>query len=83
MDPIILSYPVVLEPDTNGTLLVRCRDIPEAVTFGDDRVDALTRAADAIGAVLSVVYLRQGRAVPQPSPPGTGEELVEVELAAR
>ena len=31
----MLAYPVVLEPDDNGTLLVTFPDVPEAVTFGE------------------------------------------------
>ena len=48
-----LSYPVLLEPDDNGTLLVTFPDIPEAVTFGDDEEDALFRAVDALETLLA------------------------------
>ncbi|MCC2665482.1 MAG: type toxin-antitoxin system HicB family antitoxin [Geminicoccaceae bacterium] len=44
----MLAYPVVLEPDDNGTLLVTFPDVPEAVTFGEDEGDALKRAVDAL-----------------------------------
>ncbi|MGO9768102.1 MAG: type II toxin-antitoxin system HicB family antitoxin, partial [Roseiarcus sp.] len=43
-----MRYAVTLAPDDNGTILVTVPDIPEAVTFGDDRDDALARAVDAI-----------------------------------
>jgi antitoxin HicB len=36
----MLAYPIVLEPDDNGTLLVTLPDVPEAVTFGEDEADA-------------------------------------------
>jgi antitoxin HicB len=47
-----LRYAVTLAPDDNGTLLVTVPDLPEAVTFGYDRDDALARAVDAIETAL-------------------------------
>ena len=41
-------YPILLVDDDNGTVLVRAPDLPEAVTFGDDRSEALVRAVEAI-----------------------------------
>lgn len=43
-----MRYPILLEDDDNGTVLVRAPDFPEAVTFGDDRGEALVRAVEAI-----------------------------------
>ncbi len=43
-----MRYPVKFVPDDNGTLMVTSLDLPEVVTFGDDREDALARAVDAI-----------------------------------
>lgn len=43
-----MRYAVNLSPDDNGTILATVPDIPEAVTFGEDREDALARAVDAI-----------------------------------
>jgi antitoxin HicB len=45
---IDMRYAVTLAPDDNNTILVTVPDIPEAVTFGEDREDALARAIDAI-----------------------------------
>src|ERR1700732_2083879 len=39
-----VNYPITLTPDDNGTLLVSCPDLPEVVTFGEDREEALQRA---------------------------------------
>jgi antitoxin HicB len=47
-----LRYAVTLAPDDNGTILVTVPDLPEAVTFGKDREDALARAVDAIETAL-------------------------------
>lgn len=47
-----MRYAVRLSPDDNGTLLVSVPDLPEALTFGEDREDALARAVDAIETAL-------------------------------
>ena len=49
----MLRYPVRLRPDTNDTILVSFPDFPEAHTFGDDRNEALARAADLLEDVLA------------------------------
>jgi antitoxin HicB len=49
----MLAYPLTLEPDDNGTLLVTFPDVPEAVTFGEDETDALRRAVDALETMLA------------------------------
>ena len=49
----MLGYPVEFEPDDNGMLLATCPDLPEVVTFGEDRADAVLRAADAILTMLA------------------------------
>ncbi len=41
-------YPITLEPDDNGTLLVTSPAFPEVTTFGADEADAIARAIDAI-----------------------------------
>jgi antitoxin HicB len=43
-----LTYPIKLEPDDNGTLLVTCPALPEVTTFGEDEADAIEHARDAI-----------------------------------
>lgn len=49
-----MLYPVVLEPDTNGTTLVSFPDVPEAHTFGEDTEEALMQAVDALETALSL-----------------------------
>jgi antitoxin HicB len=63
----MLRYPVRLEHDTNGTVLVGFPDVPEAHTFGDDREEALARAVDALETAL-IGYIEDRQAIPQPSP---------------
>jgi antitoxin HicB len=61
-------YPVVLEPDDNGTVLVTCPDLPEVTTWGEDEQDALRHAADAIAEALAGIITRRER-IPQASRP--------------
>ena len=63
-----MNYPVVLTPDDNGTLLVTCPDLPEVTTFGEDRDEALQRAADAIEEALAA-RIANREDIPRPSPP--------------
>lgn len=65
-------YPVLLEPDDNGTLLVTCPDLPEVTSWGEDRDDALQRAADAIEEALAARIARRDR-IPAPSKPPRSE----------
>lgn len=60
-----LSYPLILTPDDNGTLLVTCPDLPEVTTFGEDEADALRHAKDAIEEALAA-RIADGREIPQP-----------------
>jgi len=61
------EYSVRLEPDDNGTVLVTFPDVPEAITFGEDKADALRRAAEALEAALSI-YMDKGEEIPKPGP---------------
>lgn len=49
----LLAYPVELTPDDNGTVLAVVPDVPGVVTYGDDRVEALDNAVDALETILS------------------------------
>ena len=59
-------YPVVFEPDDNGTLLVTCPDLPEVATWGEDEEDGLRRAADAIEEALAARVAHRDE-IPEPS----------------
>jgi predicted RNase H-like HicB family nuclease len=48
------AYPAALTRDPDGGLTITLRDVPEAITEGDAREEALLRAADALE------YCRQG-----------------------
>jgi antitoxin HicB len=62
-----VNYPVVLTLDDNGTILVTSPDLPEVVTFGEDREDALQRAADAVEEALAA-RIAHREEIPPPSP---------------
>ena len=61
-----MDYPVTLERDDNGTILVSFPDLPEAHTFGEDESDALERAKDALATVIDA-YIKDRRDIPPPS----------------
>jgi antitoxin HicB len=47
----MLVYPVELKDD-DGTVLVEFPDVLEAITYGDDRDEALIHAVDALETML-------------------------------
>ncbi len=61
-----MFYPVTLTKDNNGTILVRFPDVPDAVTFGDTKEEALTHAVDALLTVFDT-YMKGKRDIPTPS----------------
>jgi len=68
-----LTYPVILQQDDNNTYLVRFPDFPEAITYGDTKSEALTRAVDALATAIDG-YIADRRDVPEPSTP-KGKQL--------
>lgn len=44
----MLSYPIDLVEDDNGTILATSPDFPELTTYGEDRDNALLHAIDAL-----------------------------------
>ncbi|HEX8665221.1 MAG TPA: type II toxin-antitoxin system HicB family antitoxin [Beijerinckiaceae bacterium] len=71
-------YDARIEPGDEGARVVTFPDVPEAITEGDDRADALRMAADALGVAL-LTYARQGRALPGRRARGRGLVPVAVE----
>jgi antitoxin HicB len=71
----VLRYPIILKKDTNGTLLVTSPDFPELVTFGEDRADAISRAADAIATVIQGRISDRAK-IPKPSEAKRGQIFV-------
>ncbi|MGD0635152.1 MAG: hypothetical protein ABSA13_12890 [Beijerinckiaceae bacterium] len=73
------TYPAMFEPGEGpGILVVTFRDVPEAISQGDDAADAHAMGSDALGvALLALVQL--DRPIPAPTPPEPGEVLLTVE----
>ena len=60
------QYPVLLSPADEGGFVVTCRDLPQLVTQGNDKLHALIEAADAMDEVFAA-YIVGGIQFPLPS----------------
>lgn len=69
-----MKYPATFTPDTGG-YVVTFRDIPEAITQGDDEAEALHMATDVLLAAMEV-YFDEKRRVPPPSKLRKNERLI-------
>lgn len=72
-----MRYPATFTPAEEGGFVVTFRDIPEAITQGDDIEEAREMAADALLTAMDF-YFEDGRPVPAPSKAKRGEELVSL-----
>lgn len=61
-----MTYPVILERDADGNVIVAFPDFPEAHTFGDDVDEALVRAREALVTIIDA-YIRDRQPIPEPS----------------
>ncbi len=61
----MLAYPIALEDD-DGAVLVTSPDFPELTTFGDDREEAVARAADALEEAIAA-RIHDRKDIPPPS----------------
>ena len=75
-----MTYPVRLERDDRGAVLVSFPDIPEALTEGATEGEALAEAQDCLIAALGG-YMDDRRDIPRPSP-GRGRPLVALPALA-
>lgn len=75
-----MHYPAQLQHESDGGFTVTFRDIPEAITQGDTREEALS---EAVGALVTAMdfYFEDGKAVPNPSKARKGEELIELPVS--
>jgi antitoxin HicB len=72
-------YPARLAPQPEGGFTVTFSDLPEAITEGDDRDEALAMAADCLAAVIGWRVERR-RDIPTPSKVRRGQVGVPVPL---
>lgn len=75
-----MKYPATFTPADEGGFVVTFRDIPEAITQGDDESEADEMAADALLTAMDF-YFEDGRPVPPPSAAREGERLVALPLS--
>ena len=68
-----MRYAVTVTPDDNDTLLVTVPDVPEAITFGETRADALIRA---IAAIETAIIGRMAAREDIPPPATRGADFV-------
>jgi antitoxin HicB len=74
------AYPLTIEPDDNGSMLVSFVDIPEAHTFANDEDEILARGTDCALTALEG-YMKDRRPIPTPSRGTTGRAVVLPSLA--
>jgi antitoxin HicB len=67
-------YPAALLPEAKG-FTVRFPDLPDAITGGEDRSDALVQATDCLEEAIAV-RIADGLEIPKPSAPRRKEVFV-------
>ena len=70
-------YPCVLTPEDEGGFFISFPDVPEALTGGDDRTEALAMAEDALATALGM-YVKEREDIPVPSALVPGQAVVAV-----
>lgn len=75
---MIYTYPCDLVHDEDGGFLVTFPDIPEAITGGKTRAEALEMAQDALTVALAG-YVIANWSIPIPSPLSEGQELIPLD----
>jgi antitoxin HicB len=69
------AYPACLTPDPDGGFTITFRDVPEAITEGDTREEALLHAEDALESALAM-YVAAHEPLPKASMPESDELMV-------
>ena len=78
------AYPADLKSDPGGGFVVTFPDLPDAVTQGEDREDAVAMAADCLAETIGA-RIAERADVPAPSParPGQVQVAVPVHVAVK
>ncbi|RKP45594.1 type II toxin-antitoxin system HicB family antitoxin [Trinickia fusca] len=71
----MFNYPARVIPDGDAGFAVKFRDIPEAITCGSTREEAIDMASDALVTAMDF-YFDDKRPVPMPSTPKRGDVLI-------
>lgn len=78
MQPTLFAYPTRLMKGKDGRYLARFPDIPEALTDGATREEALQEAADALSEAL-MARIADKEDISKPSSPKRGQVLVSAD----
>ncbi len=70
-----LAYPAALTLQNDGSYVVSFPDIPEALTDGETKKEALAEAVDCLIAALGG-YINDHRDIPRPSQPGPAQAML-------
>jgi len=62
----LIRYQAILDPQPEGGFTVTFPDLPEAITEGDSREEAVFNATEVLGLCLDV-RMEQGEALPRPT----------------
>jgi antitoxin HicB len=73
-----MNYPAIFKPAPEGGFVVTFRDIPEAITQGDTKAEAMEMAEDVLFSAIEV-YFDEKRTVPLPGKAKRGERLVSIQ----
>lgn len=73
------AYPCVLTSEEDGGYSVSFPDVPEALTCGENRDEALAMAEDALAVALGA-YVQGREDIPVPGPNSSGQDIVAVPL---
>lgn len=76
----IMRYPVHLVPAPEGGYVVSFPDIPEALTRGETRQQAIDTALEALITAFEF-YFEDNQSVPLPTPVKEGDDFVEIPLS--
>jgi antitoxin HicB len=71
------EYSVALRPERDGAFTVTFPDLPEAITSGKNRADALDQAADCLEEAIAG-RIADGLDIPAPSTPKRRQSVVAV-----
>ena len=71
------AYPAHLESEPDGRYTVTFPDLPDAITQGEDRDDAVEMAADCLAETIGA-RIEERADIPAPSPLGRGQVRVVV-----
>ncbi len=73
------AYPVVLTEDPSGGYVASCPDLPEVLSQGEDRREAVAEATDALEEAIAG-RIRRGEGIPEPSAVAEDEDVEVVRV---